>query len=273
MPPMPAARVDDNHLCPMMDGPKPHVGGPIQGPGCKTVSINGSNAARITDKAKCASPAPDIIVKGSPTVLIGNCGLSAARVLDTTAHGGSIVIGEPKVLIGDSATVFGPGPLTPEQAKALFDIMAAQGDLAFGYPIDGCYARAELMAERMEQLGLDPSKAWTFAAQGGSLMVTSPTFGAVYWGYHVATTVLVQSAAGPVPMVFDPSLFPEPVTMADWAGKQQGTAVSGITPRGQAPGGAGSGYWPADDPAEGVRNNAFATMKDYLKHDPSKAGC
>jgi uncharacterized Zn-binding protein involved in type VI secretion len=40
-----------------------------------------------------------VIVKGSPTVLIGN--LLAARMGDQTAHGGVIVIGCPTVMIGD----------------------------------------------------------------------------------------------------------------------------------------------------------------------------
>lgn len=55
---------------------------------------------------------PDSIVLGSPTVLIG--GVPAARLFDTTAHGGSIVFGAGTVLIGEfaavgAATVF-PGP-------------------------------------------------------------------------------------------------------------------------------------------------------------------
>jgi uncharacterized Zn-binding protein involved in type VI secretion len=54
-------------------------------------------AARATDMAICVGP-PDIIVKGSVTVLIG--GLPAARLGDLTAHGGSIVMGCPTVLIG-----------------------------------------------------------------------------------------------------------------------------------------------------------------------------
>ena len=67
----PAARVTDMHTCPMqtpaVPSPIPHVGGPITGPGC-------------------------------PTVLIG--GMPAARQTDTTAHGGSIVLGLPTVMIG-----------------------------------------------------------------------------------------------------------------------------------------------------------------------------
>ncbi len=78
-------------------GPKPHVGGPITGPGVPTVLIGGLPAAVVGDMAICAGP-PDSIVKGSATVLIGS--RPAARVGDSTAHGGSIVVGCPTVMIG-----------------------------------------------------------------------------------------------------------------------------------------------------------------------------
>jgi uncharacterized Zn-binding protein involved in type VI secretion len=45
----------------------------------------------------CVGP-PDLIAVGSTTVLIGS--KPAARMGDTTAHGGSIVLGCPTVLIG-----------------------------------------------------------------------------------------------------------------------------------------------------------------------------
>jgi len=93
----PAARLTDMHTCPMFDGPKPHVGGPITGPGCPTVLIGFMPAARISDMAVCVGP-PDTIVKGSATVMIGN--MPAARIGDNTAHGGVIVAGCPTVLIG-----------------------------------------------------------------------------------------------------------------------------------------------------------------------------
>ena len=66
----PAARVGDMHVCPMVTPgvpPIPHVGGPILPP-------------------------------GGVTVLIAN--QPAARMGDLTAHGGSIVLGAPTVLIG-----------------------------------------------------------------------------------------------------------------------------------------------------------------------------
>ena len=66
----PAARVSDMHVCPMVTPglpPIPHVGGPILPP-------------------------------GAPTVLIG--GMPAARMGDSTAHGGTMVGCCPTVLIG-----------------------------------------------------------------------------------------------------------------------------------------------------------------------------
>ena len=95
--PQPAARAGDLHVCPMVTVLVPHVGGPILPPGCPTVLIGGMPAARATDMATCVGP-PDVIAMGAPTVLIGK--LPAARLGDPTGHGGAIVVGYPKVLIG-----------------------------------------------------------------------------------------------------------------------------------------------------------------------------
>jgi len=84
------------HTCPMFDGPKPHVGGPILPPGAPTVLIGGLPAARVGDLATCVGP-PDAIIIGSMKVMIG--GKPAARMGDQTAHGGVIVVGFPKVMI------------------------------------------------------------------------------------------------------------------------------------------------------------------------------
>lgn len=95
-----AARITDMHVCPMVTPglpPIPHVGGPILPPGCPTVLIGGLPAARMGDMATCVGP-PDSIIKGSATVLIG--GLPAARMGDSCAHGGSVTVGFPTVLIG-----------------------------------------------------------------------------------------------------------------------------------------------------------------------------
>lgn len=94
---LPAARVSDMHICPMVNGNVPHVGGPILPAGEPTVLIGSIPAARVGDMATCIG-APDTITMGSSTVLIG--GKPAARMGDTTAHGGSITAGMATVLIG-----------------------------------------------------------------------------------------------------------------------------------------------------------------------------
>jgi len=93
----PAARVTDMHVCPMVTGVVPHVGGPILPAGEPTVLIGGLPAARVGDMATCVGP-PDTIIVGSGTVMIG--GMPAARMGDSTSHGGTIVLGLPTVLIG-----------------------------------------------------------------------------------------------------------------------------------------------------------------------------
>jgi uncharacterized Zn-binding protein involved in type VI secretion len=95
--PQPAARLTDMHVCPMFTGPVPHVGGPIAGPGAPTILIGGLPAACLGDMAVCVGP-PDTIAMGAPTVLFE--GRPAARMGDLCAHGGTIVLGFPTVLLG-----------------------------------------------------------------------------------------------------------------------------------------------------------------------------
>lgn len=100
----PAARVGDMHVCPLVTPgtpPVPHVGGPVLPPGGIPVLIGAMPAARMGDMAVCVGP-PDTIVKGSFPVPIA--GSPAARLGDQTAHGGSVVMGCPTVLIGLAGT-------------------------------------------------------------------------------------------------------------------------------------------------------------------------
>ncbi|HMP61185.1 MAG TPA: PAAR domain-containing protein, partial [Gemmatales bacterium] len=64
----PAARLMDPHVCPMVTGVVPHVGGPILPACCPQVMIGFMPAARVTDMATCVGP-PDVIAKGPGTVL------------------------------------------------------------------------------------------------------------------------------------------------------------------------------------------------------------
>jgi uncharacterized Zn-binding protein involved in type VI secretion len=92
-----AARIGDDHTCPMAD-PKPHKGGAIK-TGAGTVIIGDEKAARVTDLAICVGPL-DAISEGSPTVIIE--GHKAARIFDSTLHKGMITSGCGTVIIGDT---------------------------------------------------------------------------------------------------------------------------------------------------------------------------
>lgn len=69
---MPAARIGDMHVCPMVTGVVPHVGGPLV-LGAFTVLVGNMPQSRSTDMAICVGP-PDAVAKGEPTVLIGMAG-------------------------------------------------------------------------------------------------------------------------------------------------------------------------------------------------------
>lgn len=67
---MPAWRATaDTHICPLVDGLKPHVGG-VVAVGSTTVLIAGLPAARQGDLIVEAG-APNAIAAGAPTVMIG----------------------------------------------------------------------------------------------------------------------------------------------------------------------------------------------------------
>ena len=94
----PAVRISDMHSCPAANGPVPHVGGPIVGPGAATVLIGNLPGAVVGDSCVCVGPQA-AFVKGSTSVLVMN--RPAARLGDQTAHGGAIVgPGAPNVMIG-----------------------------------------------------------------------------------------------------------------------------------------------------------------------------
>src|SRR5882724_4026676 len=69
---LPASRIGDMHVCPMVTVLVPHVGGPFV-LGSFTVIVGGVPQSRVTDMLICVGP-PDILVNGSPTVMVGMAG-------------------------------------------------------------------------------------------------------------------------------------------------------------------------------------------------------
>lgn len=126
----PAARLTDLHTCPMITPgvpPVPHVGGPVAGPGVPTVIIGGMPATVIGDMCICVGP-PDSVIMGSTGVFIG--GKPAARMGDMTAHGGTISLGCPTVLIGEAgggAAGMGSNVILKEFKKAVKNLDKESG--------------------------------------------------------------------------------------------------------------------------------------------------
>lgn len=73
---LPASRIGDNHVCPMVTGVVPHVGGPFI-LGSPTVLVGEMPQSRVTDQLTCVGP-PDVAVMGCETVLVGMAGGAGA---------------------------------------------------------------------------------------------------------------------------------------------------------------------------------------------------
>jgi uncharacterized Zn-binding protein involved in type VI secretion len=95
---MPASRIGDNHVCPMVTPgvpPVPHVGGPFV-MGSPTVLVGEMPQSRVTDQLVCVGP-PDVAVMGEPTVLVGMAGAGgmAGALGGLAAMGASVPMQAP----------------------------------------------------------------------------------------------------------------------------------------------------------------------------------
>lgn len=94
---VPISRITDMHVCPMVTGVVPHVGGPILPPGTPMVLAGSLPVATMGAMCACVGP-PDSIILGSMTVLVGK--KPAAKMGSSTSHGGTVILGCPTVLVG-----------------------------------------------------------------------------------------------------------------------------------------------------------------------------
>lgn len=103
------------------------------------------------------------------------------------------------------------------RAEKLFQEMASQKHIPFGYPDDGCYARAHEMARLLDDRGVTSGKVFSV----GSLHVRTKKGQDVYWGWHVAPILAVKERAGKWQLyVIDPSIFAKPVIVEAWKNSQ-----------------------------------------------------
>jgi glutaminase-like protein len=137
--------------------------------------------------------------------------------------------------------------LSEEEAQRVFtalsgatftDDTGAEAPIPFHYPVDGCYARAHLMAEMLTAAGISSEKVFAVSTYPEGLNVASDYAedmpqgqpGNVRWWYHVAPIVRVRDAQGTVQqMVLDPSTAQAPITIAQWTGQMSSGAFRQMT--------------------------------------------
>jgi len=117
---LPASRIGDMHVCPMVTGIVPHVGGPFI-LGSTTVLVGEMPQSRVTDQLTCVGP-PDVAVMGCETVLVGMAGGGGAASTVTGVH-----------MMG--ATV--PMQPPPDPAQAPSAALQQDGTIKTSGPADG----------------------------------------------------------------------------------------------------------------------------------------
>lgn len=144
----------------------------------------------------------------------------------------SKIFNEAKKIAIESVSQIRTSSVSEKKATQLFKKFSENKSIPFGYPIDGCYARATEMARLAEKEGIVMGKVFTM----GNLQVltSNPQYPLVQWGYHVAPVLKVKKDNKDVLMVFDPSLFDRPVTVVEWNNKMQTpvpASQGGYTPK------------------------------------------
>jgi len=104
------------------------------------------------------------------------------------------------------------------QADSLFKKLASNKKISFKYPVEGCYARATQMGEIADLDGIQTGRVY---AEGIlNVKTDSAKYPNVSWPWHVAPVAYVKQANGfNQLMVFDPTIFQKPVTVAEWVVK------------------------------------------------------
>lgn len=191
--------------------------------------------------------------------------------------------------------------LTVEEAFARMAALGFQGTpqaVAFHCIEDGCHARAQIMLEQLERLGVSRDKlrrVWGFSERAFDLkavrMRPVDETGAfllnfagvvVEFDYHVAVGILVLQADGSEELaVFDPSLFLTPATLDEWLDRtgvpMHRPNVAQVTELGVAPTHPatgvvlpGGGYWPYPlPPGFSPSQHASREMARFMSADRS----
>ena len=104
--------------------------------------------------------------------------------------------------------------MNDEFALKMFQEMTVQKKIPFGFPEDGCYARAHEMAVQLEKKKIYTAKV--FATGKFRVDAQKAARGSVTWGFHVAPVIIVDDGKSRRLWVIDPSLFYEPTSLETW---------------------------------------------------------
>jgi Glutaminase len=157
-------------------------------------------------------------------------GWSRVRLLDGPGAGVEGWVDANAVIRGPHGTAN-----SPTELAQLFQVLRGarftapngfSAPIPFHYPVDGCFARAQVMADLLDAAGYTVDKEFVVAKKG--LRVDTP-YGAdqdelggplhVNWWYHVAPVVYLRDRPipeKPSPYVLDPSVSTGPLTVAGW---------------------------------------------------------
>lgn len=117
-----------------------------------------------------------------------------------------------------------PHAISIAEAQELFKKAQAMDDIAWGYKMDGCYARAHLMARRFEEMGVTVDKAWI----KGDLSVKNGDQ-TINWNFHVTPIVYVRDESGQVkPWAIDPSIMKDAAPVEKWTERMVGHIPGGV---------------------------------------------
>ncbi len=94
----PAARRNDEFLCPLSSGTSAHIKGALTVNLSSNVRIEKEHVARVGSSGRCMDGSPNLAQMGSSSVFIN--GKSAFRQSDKMAHGGVVIGGSRSVFIG-----------------------------------------------------------------------------------------------------------------------------------------------------------------------------
>jgi hypothetical protein len=108
--------------------------------------------------------------------------------------------------------------LDESQVHQIFEELSHDPQYTFKSPEEGCWARAQIMAQELEKKGIRVGKMFVEADLN---VDTKDALNGknVHWSYHVAPVVAVNGKNGIEMRVLDPSLFTEPVSNKVWVDK------------------------------------------------------